>query len=65
MDVGREVLLDQTQMELQLGVGVGVGQSDLIDVLFQVKVQGYAQYVSLIVLRRFVVKHLRRRQSFP
>lgn len=61
MDVGWEVLLDQTQMELQLGVGVWIGQSDLIDVFFQIEIESYTQYVPFVVLRGFMVKHLRRR----
>ena len=50
LDVGWEVLLNQTQMELQLGVGVRIGESNLVDVLFQIKIESNTHDVPFVVL---------------
>ena len=50
LDVGWEVLLNQTQMELQLGVGVRIGESNLVDVLFQIKIESDTHDVPFVVL---------------
>jgi len=65
MDNGWEMFVNQVQIELQFGKRIRISQGNLVNIFFDVKVEGQAQNVPVAMMRRLVIKNLRCRHSFP
>lgn len=65
VDNGWEMFVNQVQIELQFRERVRISQSNLVNIFFNVKVEGQTQDVSVTMMRRLVIENLRCRHSLP